>query len=175
MFRGICAVALVTMVSACGGPKMVVDFAPPMEKEISSIVVTSGNILFAEALTRALKLRGLRTLPPEAVTEFAQKFRATPLDALKAAGVDAYVQARIIGTYHKPENIVLLVKDNDGKLVRELTWTNAWSGVEGSLANYHAKRGALEAVDEIADALIEILRPPPKSPDMTTMAPTGSV
>lgn len=174
MFRGICAIALATMISACSGPKIVVNFAPQMEKEISSVVVIADSDVFAERLTRALNLRGMRTLPPDAVMDFIKRFRATgtesPLAALKAAGIDAYVQAWINGSFHKPENIVLQVKNNDGKLVRELTWVNAWRGDEGTLADYHSKRDALEAVDQIADALIEALRPT-KSSDVTAMAP----
>ncbi|MBV5301038.1 MAG: hypothetical protein J0649_04530 [Methylococcales bacterium] len=87
--------------------------------------------------------------------------RPEGLAKLKDQGIDAFLVVRSAGSYdQQPQSASVRVNSTyTGQVIAGISWQNGWGGQAGSIADRTMRKGLAETAADIANALIQTIRP----------------
>jgi hypothetical protein len=157
--------------AGCAGPKVTsAPGAVPSGHVVRTVaiqpVVTAVDGILGDALGVQLSKRGMVVMDAAAT---AQAFRESQVDittqqvqgmaVLRRLGVDALIAVAAVPGYDGAVQTASLrvLSAHTGKVLTNVIWENAWSGMRGSIADRAMRSGLVEAAEQLADALVSQL------------------
>ncbi|HIF23230.1 MAG TPA: hypothetical protein EYQ27_15340 [Gemmatimonadetes bacterium] len=156
---------------ACQAPQVRVVRGPAdVLESIDSIAVLPGGGVLSDALSMELLARGIEVIDAEQVASLvlldeghsAGGPGVRSLSRLQDEGIDAALQSNLVLGYDaRPQTVtVRIIQTGTGKLIAGVTWKNGSGGERGSPADQDARVDVDIAAQQIADAIVRILRAP---------------
>lgn len=136
---------------------------------INAIALASSGGLLADAVGVELSNRGFTVIDSGATSKMMVRLNLNEieitkpqgLEKLNKQGIDAFLTVRAAGGYDmQPQSASARMNSTKtGRVLAGISWQNGWGGQAGSIADRTMRKGLAEASKEIAEALVEKIRP----------------
>jgi len=158
--------------AACAGSKMsMIQPSSGPARSVSRLAIAPGSGLLGDAIGLELFNRGLTIVDANEAGAIAaraglKEFEITStqgMEALRSRGIDAVLTAKsVAGADGTPESASVRVTDTStAGVIAGITWQNGWGGERGSIADRVMRKNLSDAASEIANELLQRLRPTP--------------
>lgn len=136
---------------------------------IKAIALAPDGGLLADAVGVELSNKGFTIIDSVATSKLMVRLnlneieiaRPEGLAKLKDQGIDAFLTVRAAGGYdQQPQSASARVNStHTGQVIAGISWQNGWGGQAGSIADRAMRKGLAEAAADIANALVQSIRP----------------
>jgi hypothetical protein len=136
---------------------------------VKAIALAPDGGLLADAVGVELSNKGFTVVDSVATSKLMVRLnlneieiaRPEGLAKLKDQGIDAFLTVRAAGGYdQQPQSASARVNStHTGQVIAGISWQNGWGGQAGSIADRTMRKGLAEAASDIANALVQTIRP----------------
>jgi len=165
--RTLLTIGLLSLLSACGGAR-VVGSDNFIKHPIHRIAVSPSGGDVADAIVQRLREKEggkLEVMGTKATAEMLQRTKVMSIKAttpeslaiLKREGIDAWLRMESAAhpSSDTPQNVnVRMTSTHDPLQYIDFLWHNGWGGMRGSLADATMRRGRDDALDAVTDEIV---------------------